>query len=57
MAISGSSNTYVLFLGWSMIKSVLDGVLPLHAESPGGNDLVVKLLIKQGEGVDPSILL
>ena len=30
------------------INSVLDGALPVHAASSGGNDLVVRLLIEQG---------
>jgi hypothetical protein len=33
------------------VNSVLDGVLPLHAASCGGNDLVVKLLIEEGVSV------
>ena len=34
------------------INSVLDGVLPLHAVSSGGNNLVIKLLIEQGVDVN-----
>ncbi|KIM71613.1 hypothetical protein PILCRDRAFT_751978 [Piloderma croceum F 1598] len=37
-----------------LINSVLDGVLPLHATSSGGNDLVVKLFIEQGADVNAS---
>jgi len=36
------------------INSVLDGVLPLHAASSGGSDLVGKLLIEQGADVNAS---
>ena len=36
------------------INSVLDGVLPLHVASAGGNNLVVRLLIEQGVDVNAS---
>lgn len=39
------------------INSVLDGVLPLHVASSGGNELAAKLLIEQGADVNASRLL
>ncbi|KAI1785884.1 ankyrin repeat-containing domain protein, partial [Ganoderma leucocontextum] len=34
------------------VNSVVDGVLPLHVASSGGNDLIVRLLIERGADVN-----
>ncbi|RDX47101.1 hypothetical protein OH76DRAFT_1484944 [Lentinus brumalis] len=43
--------TYALDHG-QPVNSVLDGVLPLHVASSGGNDLIVRLLIERGADVN-----
>ncbi|KAI8975852.1 ankyrin repeat-containing domain protein, partial [Trametes punicea] len=43
--------TYALDHG-QPVNSVIDGVLPLHVASSGGNDLIVRLLIERGADVN-----